>query len=215
MEKEKVLEWMRERGVIAIFRVETREQCFRAMEALLNGGQDILEVAMTTPNAIELIREASEKYRGRALIGVGTVLDGETAARAIDAGAEFVVGPSLHKDVIDVCKERGVVCIPGTFTATEVVTAWKWGADLIKVFPVSQVGPSYIKALRGPLPNIPLVPTGGVDVNNAADFIKVGAYCLGVGGALVSMKAIRAGRYEELTEYAKKLLAVVREAREG
>ena len=183
------------------------------MDALLNGGQDILEVTMTTPNAIEMIGDASDKYRGSAIIGVGTVLDAETAENAIGAGAEFVVSPSLHKEVIDVCKSRGVVSIPGTFTATEVVSAWKGGADLIKVFPISEVGPSYIKALKGPLPDVHLIPTGGVDVNNAADFIKAGAYCLGVGGSLVSMEAINAERYKELTNYAKKLLSILKEAR--
>ena len=204
---------MKERGVIAIFRVETREQCFKAMDALLKGGQDILEVAMTTPNAIDLIREASENYNEQALIGVGTVLNAETAESAISAGAKFVVAPSLNREVINKCREREVVCAPGTFTATEIVNAWNWGADLIKVFPVGEVGPSYIRALRGPLPNLPLVPTGGVDINNAADFLKAGAYCLGVGGALVSKKAIAAGRYAELTDYAEKLLSIVKEAR--
>ena len=213
MRKQQVLDRIKDRGVIAIFRVKSREQCFKGMDALLNGGQDILEVTMTTPNAIEMIGDASDKYRGSAIIGVGTVLDAETAENAIGAGAEFVVSPSLHKEVIDVCKSRGVVSIPGTFTATEVVSAWKGGADLIKVFPISEVGPSYIKALKGPLPDVHLIPTGGVDVNNAADFIKAGAYCLGVGGSLVSMEAINAERYKELTNYAKKLLSILKEAR--
>ncbi len=165
--KELVLDQIRRTGVIGIFRVDRPENCVSAMDALVKGGLNVFEVTTTTPRATELIAEARKRYGSSALVGIGTVLDRETAERGIDAGAQFVVSPSLHKEVIDACKSRGVVSCPGTFTATEVVQAWNWGADLIKVFPISQVGPGYITSLLGPLPWVRLVPTGGVDSANA------------------------------------------------
>ena len=212
--KELVLDMIHRTGVIGIFRVDRPENCVLAMDALVKGGLNVFEVTTTTPRATELISEARKRYGSGALVGIGTVLDRETAERGIDAGAQFVVSPSLHKDVIDVCKNRGVVSCPGTFTATEVVQAWNWGADLIKVFPISQGGPGYITSLLGPLPWMRLVPTGGVDSGNARAYISAGAYALGVGGALVSKKAIAEGRYESLTEAAANILAEVRSARE-
>ena len=185
------------------------------MEALVKGGLNVFEVTTTTPGALGLISEASRKYGRRALVGIGTVLDRETAEKGIDAGAQFVVSPSLEREVIEVCKNRSVVSCPGTFSASEVVEAWKMGADLIKVFPVSQVGPGYIGALLGPLPWVRLVPTGGVDSDNAGAYIKSGAYAVGVGGALVSKKAIAEGRYESLTDAARTILQQVKTAREG
>jgi len=211
--KDSVLDRIHRTGVIGIFRVDQPENCLRAMEALMEGGLDVFEVTTTTPQATELITEARRKYGESALVGIGTVLDGQTAQSGIDAGAQFVVSPSLHKDVLDVCRDRGVVSCPGTFTATEVVQAWRWGADLIKVFPVSQVGPGYISSLLGPLPWVRLVPTGGVDAENAGAYIRTGAYSLGVGGALVSKKAISEGRYGSLTEAARAILREVKGAR--
>jgi 2-dehydro-3-deoxyphosphogluconate aldolase/(4S)-4-hydroxy-2-oxoglutarate aldolase len=211
--KDEVLRRIHDIGVIGIFRVDSPEVCFKAMEALRAGGLHALEVTMTTPNAIEVIREARKRYGSETMIGIGTVLDIETAEKGIDAGAQFVVSPSLHKEVLDVCTRRDVVSCPGTFTPTEIVQAWRWGADLIKLFPASQVGPSYVKAILGPLPWARLVPTGGVEVENAGDFIKAGAYCLGVGGGLVSKKAIAEGRYDKLTDAAREILKAVSDAR--
>jgi 2-dehydro-3-deoxyphosphogluconate aldolase/(4S)-4-hydroxy-2-oxoglutarate aldolase len=211
--KDEVLKRVHDIGVIGIFRVDSPEDCFKAMDALKAGGLNALEVTTTTPNAIEVVREARRKYGDEILVGLGTVLDAETATKAIDAGAQFIVSPSLHKEVLDVCLKREVVSCPGTFTATEVVQAWKWGADLIKVFPISQVGPGYIKSLLGPLTWIRFVPTGGVEVENAGEYIKAGAYCLGVGGGLVSKKAISQGRFDLLTQAAKDILKAVRDAR--
>jgi 2-dehydro-3-deoxyphosphogluconate aldolase/(4S)-4-hydroxy-2-oxoglutarate aldolase len=211
--KDEVMKRVHEIGVIGIFRVDSPEACFKAMDALRAGGLHALEVTTTTPNAIEVVREARRKYGDETLIGIGTVLDAETAEKGIEAGAQFIVSPSVHKEVLDVCLKHEVVSCPGTFSATEVVQAWKWGADLVKVFPVSQVGPSYIKALLGPLPWIRFVPVGGVEVDNAGDFIKAGAYCLGVGGGLVSKKAISAGRFDLLTQAAKDILKAVHDAR--
>jgi 2-dehydro-3-deoxyphosphogluconate aldolase/(4S)-4-hydroxy-2-oxoglutarate aldolase len=211
--KDEVLKHIHETGVIGIFRVDSPDMCFKAMDALKSGGLDVLEVTTTTPNAIEVVREARRKYGDDTVIGLGTVLDVETAEKGIEAGAQLIVSPSLHKDILDICKEHDVVSCPGTFTATEVVEAWKWGADLVKVFPISQVGPSYLKALLGPLPWVRFVPTGGVEVDNAADYIKAGAYCLGVGGGLVSKKAISQGRLDLLIQAARDILKVVRDAR--
>ncbi len=212
--KDRSLELIHDTGVIGIFRTDQPENCLKAMDALMNGGLNVFEVTTTTPGATELISEARKRYGLRALVGIGTVLDGPTAEKGIEAGAEFVVSPSLHRDVLDVCKSRGVVSCPGTFTATEVVEAWRWGADLIKVFPISQVGPGYITSLLGPLPWVRLVPTGGVDSGNARAYIKAGAYALGVGGALVSKKAMMEERYDKLTEAAEVILREVRSARE-
>lgn len=211
--KDEVLKRMHEIGVFGIFRVDSPDVCFKAMDALRAGGLQALEVTTTTPNAIEVVRQARRKYGNETLIGMGTVLDAETAEKSIEAGAQFIVGPSLQKEVIDVCKRHDVVSCPGTLSASEVVQAWKWGADLVKLFPISQVGPGYMKALLGPLPWIRFVPVGGVEVENAGDYIKAGAYCLGVGGGLVSKKAISAGRFDLLTQAARDILKAVADAR--
>lgn len=211
--KDEVLKRAHEIGVIGIFRVDSPDVCFKAMEALRAGGLHALEVTTTTPNAVEVVRQARKKYGDETLIGMGTVLDAETAEKGIEAGAQFIVSPSVHKEVLDVCRKRDVVSCPGTFSATEVVQAWRWGADLVKLFPISQVGPSYMKALMGPFPWIRFVPTGGVEVENAGEYIKAGAYCLGVGGGLVSKKAISAGRFDLLTQAARDILKAVGDAR--
>ena len=211
--KEEILDRLHEIGVIGIFRVDSRDDCFNAMEALRNGGLHAFEITTTTPDAVELVREARKKYGDETLIGMGTVLDAITAERGIDAGAQFIVSPSLHKDVLSVCTKSGVVSCPGTFTATEVAMAWKWGADLVKLFPISPVGPGYMKALMGPFPWIRFVPTGGVEAGNAGDYIRAGAFCLGVGGGLVSKKAIADGRFDLLTKAAKDILRAVKDAR--
>jgi len=213
LNKDEVLKRAHDIGVIGIFRVDSPDVCFKAMEALREGGLHALEVTTTTPNAVEVVREARKKYGDETLIGMGTVLDAETAERGIEAGAQFIVSPSVDKGVLDVCRKRDVVSCPGTFSATEVVQASKWGADLVKLFPISQVGPGYMKALMGPLPWIRFVPTGGVEVENAGEYIKAGAYCLGVGGGLVSKKAISQGRFDLLTQAARDILKAVHDAR--
>lgn len=213
LSKDEVLKRTHDIGVIGIFRVDSPDACFKAMEALREGGLHALEVTTTTPNAVEVVREARKKYGDETLIGMGTVLDAETAEKGIEAGAQFIVSPSVDKGVLDVCRKHDVVSCPGTFSATEVVQAWKWGADLVKLFPISQVGPGYMKALMGPLPWIRFVPTGGVEVENAGEYIKAGAYCLGVGGGLVSKKAISQGRFDLLTQAARDILKAVHDAR--
>jgi len=215
MDKDSVLNRIHEIGVIGIFRVDNPEDCAKAMDALREGGLHALEVTLTTPNAIQVMHEAKKRYGDETILGVGTVLDAETAGKAIEMGAQIVVSPSTHKEIIEVCRRYDVVSCPGAFTATEVVQAMRWGADLVKIFPISQVGPSYIKALRGPLPKARYVPTGGVDVQNAGDYMKAGAFCLGVGGGLVSKKFIAAKRFDLLTQAAREILKAVRDARKA
>ena len=200
-------------GVIGIIRVDSPEDCLNAMKALAKGGLHAFEIPTTTPDAIELVRESRRKYGSETLIGMGTVLDAATAEGGIDAGAQFIVSPSVDKDVLAVCTKSDVVSCPGTFSATEVAQAWKWGADLVKLFPISQVGPGYMKALMGPFPRIRFVPTGGIEAGNAGEYIRAGAYCFGVGGSLVSKKAIADGRFDLLTKAAKDMLKVVGDAR--
>jgi 2-dehydro-3-deoxyphosphogluconate aldolase/(4S)-4-hydroxy-2-oxoglutarate aldolase len=169
---------------------------------------------MTVPGAVGVIEEVSQRLGDEALVGAGTVLDGETAGACILAGAQFVVSPSLNLETIEVCRRHGVAAMPGALTPTEVVQAWSAGADLVKVFPAGAVGgASYIRALKAPLPQIELVPTGGVSLKTAADFIKAGASALGVGADLVDLKAIREGQHGLITERAREFVRIVREAR--
>jgi 2-dehydro-3-deoxyphosphogluconate aldolase/(4S)-4-hydroxy-2-oxoglutarate aldolase len=171
---------------------------------------------MTVPGAIDVIREMVKSSQGRVLVGAGTVLDPETARACMLVGAQFVVSPSLNVKTIEVCRRYGVPVIPGALTPTEVVTAWEAGADVVKVFPCSAVGgPKYLAALKGPLPQIDLIPTGGVSLATAADFLAAGAFALGVGGDLVDTKAISDGMPEVVTENARKYLAIVEQARRG
>ena len=211
--KDEVLRRIHQAGVIGIFRLDAPDRCVPAMDALIKGGLEVFEVTMTTPGALALVSDARRKYGDNALIGVGTVVDAEGAEKGADAGAQFVVSPSLDKGVIEVCAARGLVSCPGTFTATEIVQAWKWGADLVKVFPISQVGPDYVRAIRGPLPQVRLVPTGGVDASNLGEYLQAGAFAVGVGGGLVSKRAVAEGRYDELTDGAVRTVRAVTEAR--
>ena len=212
--KAEVLKRIHEQGVIGIFRVDSRDDCFGAMEALRAGGLNVFEITTTTPDAVGLVSEARKKYGDEMLIGMGTVTDSSTAEEGIEAGAQFIVSPSLHQEVLAACHVHGVVSCPGTFSPTEVVQAWKWGADRVKLFPISEVGPGYLKALLGPFPWMRFVPTGGIDATNAGAYIRAGAYSLGVGGGLVSKKAISDGRFDLLTRSAKEILNAVREARQ-
>ena len=186
----------------------------RAIDAIREGGVSVLEITMTVPGAIALIEQVSRRYGTEAVVGAGTVLDPETARTCISSGAQFVVSPALNFEMIQYCRDEGVVVMPGALTPTEVVQAWNAGADFVKVFPAGAVGgASYIKALKAPLPQIELVPTGGVSLKTAGDFIRAGAAALGVGTHLVDIKAIREGNAKLITERAKQFLEIVREAR--
>ena len=214
MNKEDVLQTIRDTGIIPVVRAQSADEAMRAIDAIRAGGVSLLEITMTVPGAVGVIEQVSRRYGSEALVGAGTVLDGETARACIAAGAQFVVSPSLNLETIEVCRREGVAVMPGALTPTEVVQAWSAGADFVKVFPAGAVGgASYIRALKAPLPQIELVPTGGVSLKTAADFIKAGASALGVGADLVDLKAIREGQPQIITERAREFVRIVREAR--
>lgn len=214
MNKSEVVQTIRDVGIIPVVRAQSADEAMRAIDAIREGGISLLEITMTVPGAVGVIEEVSKRYGADALVGAGTVLDGQTARACIDAGAQFVVSPSLNLETIEVCRGHGVAVLPGALTPTEVVNAWSAGADFVKVFPAGAVGgASYLKALKAPLPQIELVPTGGVSLKTAADFIKAGASALGVGADLVDLKALREGQQEIITERARQFVRIVREAR--
>jgi len=214
-DKEKSLARLIDSGVIAVVRVPDASQLIKLAEALEKGGVTNIEFTMTTPGALKMIEEAISTFGDRILLGAGTVLDGETARAAILAGAEYVVSPNLSLDLIRICRRYGKIVVPGALTPTEILAAWEAGADLVKVFPAAAVGgPEYIKSLLGPLPQVKLLPTGGVDVTNAGAFIKAGAVAVGVGGKLVDRKLVAEGRFDLITETARQLVKAVAEAKE-
>ena len=213
-DKAEVLQTIRDIGIIPVVRAQSAVEAMKAIDAIREGGISILEITMTVPGAVGVIEEVSHRYGSDALVGAGTVLDGETERACILAGARFVVSPSLNLETIEVCRRYGIAVMPGALTPTEVVQAWSAGADFVKVFPAGAVGgASYIKSLNAPLPQIELVPTGGVSLKTAADFIKAGASALGVGADLVDVKAIREGQQNLITESAREFVRIVREAR--
>ncbi len=213
-DKAAVIQTIRDTGIIPVVRAKSADEAMKAIDAIREGGISILEITMTVPGAIGVIEQVSARYGSDALVGAGTVLDGETARACILAGARFVVSPSLNLETIEVCRRYGVAVMPGALTPTEVVQAWSAGADFVKVFPAGAVGgASYIKSLKAPLPQIELVPTGGVSLKTAADFIKAGASALGVGADLVDVQAIRDGKQNVIIERAQEFVRIVREAR--
>ena len=215
MDKAQVLERIRSVGLVPVIRARSADEAAQVAEAIQAGGVGILEITMTVPGAVEVIREVAGRG-GDALVGAGTVMDPEAARACMDAGAQFIVSPSLNLDTIAACREAGVAVLPGALTPTEVVTAWNAGADLVKVFPAGAVGgPSYIKALKAPLPQIDVVPTGGVNLKTAGDFIRAGASALGVGADLVDLAAVRRGEASAVTERAREYVRIVQEARQA
>ena len=214
--REKVLSRIRELGVVPIVRVSTPEDAFRAVEAVVAGGLPMVEITMGVPNALRVMEQVVERFGDGVLLGAGTVLDTETCRAALLSGAEFIVTPSLNVKVIETARRYSKACIPGALTPTEIVTAWQAGADMVKVFPCAPVGgPQYLKSLRGPLPQIDFVPTGGVDLETTPDYIRAGAAAVAVGGELVSSKALREGKTEVIADNARKFLEAVRSARSG
>ena len=212
--KSDVLKRIRDTGLIPVVRAESSDQAMRAVAALKAGGLNILEITMTVPGAVEVIRALAGEYGEEALIGAGTVLDPETAQACIQAGAQFIVSPALNEETIAFCRDQDVAIFPGALTPTEVVRAWKAGADAVKVFPAGAVGgASYLKALKAPLPQIELIPTGGVSLKTASDFIKAGAMALGVGADLVDTKALREGNSDLITERARQFIEIVKSTR--
>jgi 2-dehydro-3-deoxyphosphogluconate aldolase/(4S)-4-hydroxy-2-oxoglutarate aldolase len=214
MNKTEVLQRIHDTGLIPVVRAETAELAVQAVEAIKAGGIHVLEVTMTVPGAIGVIEQLTSVFGADALIGAGTVLDPETAYQCIKAGAQFIVSPALNEDTITFCRVNEVPVFPGALTPTEVVRAWNAGADAVKVFPASAVGgASYLKALKAPLPQIELIPTGGVSLTTAAAFISAGAFALGVGADLVDVKAIQSGNAQKVTQAARAYIAAVSEAR--
>jgi 2-dehydro-3-deoxyphosphogluconate aldolase/(4S)-4-hydroxy-2-oxoglutarate aldolase len=203
-----------EEGVVPVIRVSSAVEALEVARAIHEGGISVIEVTMTVPGAMEVIKEVSRKFGEEVLLGAGTVLDPETARAALLNGARFLVTPTLNPEVIKMSNRYGAVIIPGALTPTEILTAWEAGADLVKVFPIAQVGgPSYIRAIRGPLPQIPLVPTGGVNLQNAGEFIQAGAAAIAAGGELVDRKAVAEKKYSVVVENAQKFLTEVKKAR--
>lgn len=199
--------------IVAVIRAESGELLVDVAEALLAGGVDVMEVTFTVPKAHQVLEKVADKLGKRVLLGAGTVLDTETCRAALLAGAEFIVSPAVNVQVIEMCKRYSKPIMPGAFTPTEVVTAWQAGADIVKIFPSEITGPKYLKALHGPLPHIRLMPTGGVNLETATDFLKAGACALGVGSSLVDPKLVAAGDLKKIENLAKQYQQLVKEFR--
>lgn len=205
-----ILTQLIEGKVVAVVRLASGEQLVRVAEALKAGGISAIEFTASTPGAVGMIEKACSRFGGEVLMGAGTVLDPETARAALLAGAEFIVTPSLNLATIELCKRYGKPVVPGALTPTEILTAWQAGADMVKVFPASLGGPSYVKAVLAPLPQIRLVPTGGVSADNAAEYLNAGAVAVGVGGRLVDKAAVAREDWDAITAEAQQLVTAVR-----
>src|SRR6516162_5174923 len=215
MSKEDQLRHVLECGIVAVVRSPDSRQLVEVVRALADGGISVVEITMTVPDALGVVCEVRRELGDRVLLGAGTILDPETARAALLAGAEYLVAPTLNLDVIRLCQRYDKLVMPGAFTPTEILTAWEAGADIVKVFPADAVGPAFFKALRGPLPQVRLMPTGGVDLTTAASFLKAGACCLGVGSQLLEPKAVAERNFDRIRELARQYVAVVQSVRSG
>jgi len=213
--KQHIVDGILECGVVAVVRAESADLALKAIEAALEGGVNVIEVTFTVPGALELIKTLAQKIGKDALLGAGTVLAPQTATDAIEAGAKFIVSPSTSLAVMEAARRKGVPVFPGALTPTEVVTAWQAGADIVKIFPANVMGPSYLKDLHGPLPQVKFMPTGGVNLDTAMDFLNCGAAALGVGGDLINKQLMAEGRFEEITERARKFRDIVEKFKAG
>lgn len=208
------MERIRKLGVVPVVRAQSADDAGRAIDAVMAGGINVIEVTMTVPGALGVIEQLARRYADDVLVGAGTVLDAETARACMLAGAQFIVSPALDEETIACCRRYGVAVMPGALTPTEVVRAWTLGADAVKVFPAGALGgASYLKALKAPLPQVEMIPTGGVSLKTAADFIRAGAMALGVGADLIDLKALAEGNERLITERARQFLEIVNEAR--
>ena len=214
MTKFEQMEKIENSGIVAIIRNDTNHDLIQVVDAIHSGGIDVVEITMTTPGALDTVGSVTKRYGSNLLIGVGSVLDTETARMAILSGAEFIVSPITKPDVIELCNRYGKVVMPGAFTPTEILRAWELGADYVKVFPADIAGPPYIKAVKAPLPQISIIPTGGIGLNNAAEFVTSGSAALGVGSTLVNKQTIAQKQFKKLTEISQKLVAAVKKAKE-
>ncbi|UCC64213.1 MAG: bifunctional 4-hydroxy-2-oxoglutarate aldolase/2-dehydro-3-deoxy-phosphogluconate aldolase [Anaerolineae bacterium] len=209
------LDLIRRTGVVAIMRAKSSEQLLHAADAIRAGGVRVIEVTMTTPGALSVIEQAVARYGQDVLFGAGTVLDAQSARAAILAGAQFIVAPTYSTALIETCRRYSIPVMPGAFTPTEILTAWECGADMVKVFPASLGGPALIKAIKAPLPQIELVPVGGVNLDTTADFVRAGAAAVGVGGALIDQKLLDDKDFATLTDRARRFVGEVARGRTG
>lgn len=210
MNKQQQIELVQKEKIVAILRSEKSEQLVRVAEALYEGGISILEITFTVPGALKIIEQVADKIGDKVLVGAGTVLDAETARSAMLAGAEFFVSPGTSIPVIETCRRYGKAVFPGAFTPTEVIAAWEAGCDAVKVFPCDVVGAKHVKALKGPLPQIPMIPTGGVNKDTVNDFLAAGAMAVGVGSSLVPKSAIESGDFETVANCAREFVAQIK-----
>lgn len=213
MSKEKDLQRIVDCGVVAIVRFDRSEELVEAAQAIKAGGVDVIEFTMTTPNALGIIEASAKEFGEEVLLGAGTVLDSETARAAILAGARYIVSPTLDPQVIELCHRYGVIAVPGAFSPTEILAAWELGADLVKVFPAGAMGPGYIKDILSPLPQVRLLPTGGVSLSNVAQFIAAGATAVAAGSSLVDKTAVAERDFARLTAIAREFVTAIRKAR--
>jgi 2-dehydro-3-deoxyphosphogluconate aldolase/(4S)-4-hydroxy-2-oxoglutarate aldolase len=213
MSKETQLRQILDSGIVAVVRSPDSQQLVDVVRALADGGVSVVEITMTVPDALSVLRQVRQSLGERVLLGAGTILDPETARAALLAGAEYLVAPTLNLDVIRLCQRYSKLVMPGAFTPTEILTAWEAGADIVKVFPAEVVGPTFFKAMRGPLPQVRLMPTGGVDLNTAADFLRAGACCLGLGSQLVEPRAVAERNFDRIRDLARQYVAIVQSVR--
>lgn len=214
MDKKQIVEHIENIGLVPVVRASSADEAMQVIEAIKAGGVNVLEITMTVPGAVKVIEKVTDKYGSDVLVGAGTVLDPETARACLLAGAQFIVSPALNLDTIALCHRYSAPIAPGVLTPTEVITAWSAGVDFVKVFPCGSVGgASYVKNLKGPFPQVKIIPTGGVSLETAADFITAGASALGVGTDLVNIKAIREGNPQLITEAAQQYLQIIKDAR--
>lgn len=213
MSRQEDLQRVIQSGIVAVIRSQSSDQLVKVAEALYEGGVDVLEITFTVPRALEIIPAVRQKLGDKVLLGAGTVLDPETARAAMLAGAEYIVSPTVNTDVIKLCSRYDKLAMPGAFTPTEVLTAWEAGAEIVKVFPADLVGPQYLKILHGPLPQVRLMPTGGVNLNTIADFLKAGACAVGIGGSLIDQQAIKDGQFGKITSLAGQYVELVKATR--
>lgn len=213
MSKETQLRQVLKCGIVAVVRSPDSQQLVEVTRALADGGVTVIEITMTVPGALDVVRQVRQALGDRILLGAGTILDPETARAALLAGAEYLVSPTVNLDVIRLCQRYDKLVMPGAFTPTEILSAWEAGADIVKVFPAEVLGPAFFKAMRGPLPQIRLMPTGGVDLTTAAEFLKAGACCLGVGSQLIEPKTVADRNFERIRELARQYIGIVTETR--
>ncbi len=216
MEKREIFDKMLAEGLIPLIRASSAKEAIEVAKAIKDGGASFLEITMTVPGGIEVIKELKGTFKNKLIVGAGTVLDPETCRIALLAGAQFIVSPTVNIELIRLAHRYSVVVIAGAMTPTEILTAWEAGSDMVKVFPADLVGGAgYVKAIRGPLPQVLLMPSGGVNLKNAGDFIRAGASAVAVGGELTDKKAIKDKKYSLITENTRAFIQAIREAKEA